>query len=83
MKRFSFTDVSKTPGQVLDEAMKGPVTLTKHGREKLVIVSAEQFRALVARGSETKGYSLHDPKAPYAEELREAVDAALEELDAE
>ncbi len=25
MKSFSFTDINKTPGEIMDEAMKGPV----------------------------------------------------------
>lgn len=83
MKRFSFTDVNKTPGQILDEAMKGPVTLTKHGRECLVIVSAERFRELVGERSTRAAYSIHDAKSPHAEELREALDETLKDLEEE
>ncbi len=34
MKKYSFTDVNRGAGDILDEAMSTPVALTKRGREK-------------------------------------------------
>lgn len=49
MRQFSFTDVNRQPGEVLDAAMDQPVLLTRRGKEKLVIVRAELFRSLIER----------------------------------
>jgi len=79
MKSYSFTDVNKTPGEILDEAMQHPVALTKHGKERLVILSAERYHRLVGK-SVRAAYSIHDPSAPHAEELLEAIDVTLADL---
>ena len=80
MKTFSFTDLNKTPGLILDEAMKGPVALTKRGKERLVIVPAERFHQLV--GDQPRAaFSVHDRTSPFHEELAEAIDAHLAATD--
>jgi len=81
MKSYSFTDMNKIPGQVLDEAMKGPVALTKHGRERLVILPAERFHRLMGQPTPT-AHSVYD-RTPENTELGEAIDATLRELDGE
>ena len=36
MKSFSFSDVNRQSGEVLDAALAGPVTLEKRGKARLV-----------------------------------------------
>ena len=74
MKTYSFTDINKTPGEVLDEALKGPVSLTKRGKERLVILPAERFHQMMGRPTQ-EAYSIHDRSSPHDDELREALDA--------
>ena len=76
MKTYSFTDVSKTPGMVLEEALKSPVVLTKRGKEKLVVVSASYFRRLTGR-PHAEVYSIHELPRKIAKQLDEGLDAIL------
>lgn len=76
MKTYSFTDVSKTPGAVLEEALKSPVVLTKRGKEKLVVVPADYFRRLAGR-PQAPSYSLLELPDDIAKQLDEGLDAIL------
>ncbi len=61
-------------GRYHDEARRAPITLTKHGRESLVVLSAELFERLA--GNE-------DPRRVYAagEVPPDLADMLLGELD--
>ena len=76
MKTYSFTDVSKTPGAILDEALKSPVVLTKRGKEKLVVVPADYFRRLTAR-PHAGAYSIHELPDEIGKQLDDGLDAIL------
>ncbi len=41
---------------------EGPQTITRHGRERAVILSVEDYRALVAHKPDFKAYLLGGPK---------------------
>jgi len=41
---------------------EGPQTITRHGAERAVLLSAEDYRALVAPRSDFRTYLLHGPK---------------------
>lgn len=49
MKRYTFSDMNRVSGEVLEAALMAPVALTKRGKEKLVILSASRYRKLVRR----------------------------------
>ena len=51
MKHFSFSDVNRRSGEILDAALIEPVALTKKGNEKLVIMPVEQYRRLTGQHS--------------------------------
>jgi prevent-host-death family protein len=46
MKSFSFSDLNRHAGEVLDAALAAPVTLTKRGRPKLVVLPMESWKVL-------------------------------------
>jgi prevent-host-death family protein len=46
MKSFAFSDLNRQSGEVLDAALAAPVTLTKRGKPKLVLLSVEEFEKL-------------------------------------
>jgi prevent-host-death family protein len=48
MKSYTFSDLNRQSGEILDSAMLAPVALTKRGKEKLFIVPAKLFRQLSA-----------------------------------
>jgi len=64
--RVTTTEFIKGYGALVDKAMTEPVTTTKNGRDRLVVVSAEEYERLRRR----------DRRAFRAEELSEA-DIAL------
>ncbi len=75
MKQFTFSDMNRASGEILEAALIEPVTLTKRGKDKLVILTAEQYRKLIGR-SHTVAYSLMD--AP--EEVHQELMTGLEEI---
>jgi prevent-host-death family protein len=46
MKTFTYSDMNRTPGEILDIALVEPVMLTKRGKGKLVVMSAVDFDIL-------------------------------------
>lgn len=48
MPEFSFTDLNRRSGEILDAAMTAPIALTKQGKVKLVALSVEEHRRLTA-----------------------------------
>ena len=46
MKTFSYSDLNRTPGEILDIALVEPVMLTKRGKGKLVVMNAVDFEIL-------------------------------------
>jgi len=45
---FTTTQLKNETGSVLEEAARGPVKLTSHGRARVYIVPAETFERLIA-----------------------------------
>ena len=72
MKSFAFSDLNRQSGEVLDAALAAPVTLTKRGKPKLVVMSVEQFERLTY----PRAYSIYD--AP--QHVREELLAGLEDI---
>lgn len=46
MAKFSLTDLSNRSGEVAEAAFKGPVEITKRGKRKFVLMTAEDFDRL-------------------------------------
>ena len=47
--KVSSAEVSKNFGQYADKALVAPVTITKHGREHLVLLAADEYARLKRR----------------------------------
>lgn len=43
---ISSGDFLKSYGRIVETALREPVTITSHGRERLVLLSAEEYRRL-------------------------------------
>ena len=65
MKSFAFSDLNRQSGQVLDAALAEPVTLTKHGKPKVVMLSLDQFEKLAA----TRAYTIENAPDHMIDEL--------------
>lgn len=77
MKQYTFSDMNRSSGEILEAAMLEPVVLTKHGKEKLVIVSARDYHRMRGEPSPTKSYSLHEAPENVQMELMSGIDAIL------
>jgi prevent-host-death family protein len=49
MPRFSAAEFQRAFGQLSDKALSQPVAITKHGRDHLVLMSADEFARLKRR----------------------------------
>lgn len=78
MKQYTFSDMNRSSGEILEAAMIEPVVLTKHGKEKLFVLSARDYHRMRGEPSATKSYSLHDMPDDVHEELMSGLDAILE-----
>lgn len=61
-------DFLKSYGRIVEVALREPVSITSHGRERLVLLAADEYRRLKA----------HDRKPVYPWELGDDVLRALE-----
>ena len=53
MKSYSLTELNQRSGEVIEAALSGPVELTKRGRRKYVILTAERYDVLT-QGASTR-----------------------------
>ena len=70
MVRVTAAEVQKQFGAYSERAQREPVTITKHGRDSLVLISAEDYERLK---------SLDTRKAYYAWELPDDIVEAMEQ----
>jgi PHD/YefM family antitoxin component YafN of YafNO toxin-antitoxin module len=70
--RVSSSEFLKSYGALSRRAQREPVTITNHGQDSLVLISAEEFKRLK---------SLDTRKAYYAWELPEELKEALEKAE--
>jgi prevent-host-death family protein len=78
MKSFSFSDLIRSSGPILDAAQKEPVALTKRGKERLVLLPAEEYHRLAAR-PQIKSYSVDDLPPDVAAELLDELKSIIRE----
>jgi prevent-host-death family protein len=73
VRRFSLTELNNRSGEVVEAAYSGPVEITRHGKPKFIIITAEEYARLARR----------DPRRVYGagETPDEIADAFAQELD--
>ena len=78
MKQFTFSEMNRSSGEILEAALIEPVVLTKHGKEKLYVLSAREYHRLRGEPSPARAYSLHDAPEEVHNELMSGIDAILD-----
>ncbi|MCG5485849.1 MAG: type II toxin-antitoxin system prevent-host-death family antitoxin [Sinorhizobium meliloti] len=76
MKQFTFSEMNRASGEILEAALIEPVALTKRGKEKLVILSAAQYQKLVGR-PHAAAYTLENAPDDIHDELMTGLDAII------
>ena len=75
MTQFSLTDLSNRSGEVVEAAFRGPVEITRCGKRRFGLLTAEEYDRLV-RAADTR-QAFHADDLP--EEVATMMLAALED----
>ena len=59
MKRMSAKDAKNGFGRLLDTARAEPVTIEKHGRPVVVVISTEEYERLIGGDTNHKAHGAH------------------------
>jgi prevent-host-death family protein len=78
MKQFTFSDMNRASGEILEAALIEPVALTKRGKQKLVILTADTYERLKGE-TYAKAYRLEDAPDAIHDELMAGIDAILDD----
>lgn len=76
MKTFSLSELNRQSGEVVDAALLAPVSLTKRGKPKLVVMNAVTYEML-KRG---KAYTVENAPEEVHQLLIEGLNEMLSEL---
>ncbi|MDK9722441.1 MAG: type II toxin-antitoxin system Phd/YefM family antitoxin [Rhodospirillales bacterium] len=80
MRHVSSQELQRNIGQVQDMALQEPVSITRHGRERLVLLSAEEYQRLKNR--DKQALAVEEIPDWLAREIGEAeMDARFQHLD--
>ncbi len=77
MAQFSLTDLGNKSGEVVEAAFRGPVDITKRGKRKFVLLTAEDYDRLASAADVRRAF--HADDAP--EDVIAAMLAALADDD--
>lgn len=85
MKEFSFSDLNRRSGDVLDAALAGPVSLVKRGKAKIVMLPQDQYDRLrdAARPNEPTAFTLDSAPEEHIEELMAGFQEIIDEAERE
>ncbi len=81
-KSVSTAEFIRHFGRYHDEAQRAPLTLTKHGRPSMVVMSAEQFARLSGQEDPRKVYRAGETPPALAEFLLKELDRESAEYEA-
>ncbi len=62
MADFSLTDLGNRSGEVVEAAYRGPVEITRRGKRKFVLLTAEAYDRLVSAADTRRAF--HADEAP-------------------
>ena len=77
MTHFSLTDLSNRSGEVVEAAFRGPVEITRRGKRKFVLLTAEDYDRLLTAADTRQAFHADDA----SEEVTSMMLAALEDND--
>ena len=78
MRKFSSTELANKTGDVLAAAAQAPVTIARHGKDRFVVLSAEQFERLRKGGGTRRAFHVDDLNDAEAESLISALEHSIE-----
>jgi prevent-host-death family protein len=82
MKTVSSTDLKQSLGDVLAAAAREPVTITRHGSPRFVLLSLEAYEKRNMQDSR-KAYRVEDTPDELADMLISVLDRQISDIDGE
>ena len=80
MKQYKSTDITRRSGEILEDALGGPVSITKYNRAKYVIMSAKHYDAIVHSKDDQKVFTLDTVPPEIKEEMLLGIDRELDNV---
>jgi prevent-host-death family protein len=71
---FTTSDLSRKSGDIIAEAMRGPVTITQRNKPRLVLMNIEDFQLLRAHGDTRQVYRTEDMPEEHLAMFAEALE---------
>ncbi|MCL2714166.1 MAG: type II toxin-antitoxin system prevent-host-death family antitoxin [Alphaproteobacteria bacterium] len=78
MTSFTLTELGNRSGEVVEAAYRGPVDITKRGKRRFVLLTAEQFDRLT-RSTAQRSYRVEDLTGAERDEILAGLDAVARE----
>jgi len=78
MTTFTLTDLGNRSGEVVEAAYRGPVTITKRGKRRFVLLTVEQFDHL-ASSTAQRAYRVEDLTGRDRDEILAGLDAVAQD----
>jgi prevent-host-death family protein len=72
---YTTSDLSRRSGDIIAEALRKPVTITQRNKPRLVLLSIEDYRRLMARADTRKAGTLATMQDEDFADFRDAVEA--------
>ena len=74
---YKTSDLSRKAGDIIAEAMRRPVTLTRHNKPRLVLMNIEDYRRLRSDHDARNAYSVGAAPADMLDELERGLSEYL------
>ena len=81
MKEFTFSDLSRHSGDVLDTAMVEPVSLVKRGKAKVIMLPLAHYERLLAERGTQRAFTLSNAPDADIENLVNGFQEILDEAE--
>ena len=79
--RVTATEVGRTPGDLIDRALQGPIAIERRGKVKAVLMSAAEYDRLRRAGDTRIAGRIEDIPTDLMEAAITAIDADLADQD--
>ncbi|MFI0845211.1 type II toxin-antitoxin system prevent-host-death family antitoxin [Mesorhizobium sp. IMUNJ 23232] len=79
MSSFSTSDLSRKSGDIIAQALRAPVTITQRNKPRLVLLSVEDYRDLLARADTRRSGTIET----ISDSLLAEIEMAIADYEAE
>jgi prevent-host-death family protein len=77
MKTYKSTDITRKSGRILEDAIRGPVSITKHNRSTYVIMSAKHYDKIIHANDDREVFSIDAVPTSVKDEMLMGIEQEL------